>query len=99
MKNFKEGDFTVVSRPCVEDGEKGFVVGIFATPQLKVDRPHIYSWLVKEKIAPRLVKCIEKGLAFTGYEIKKDIHGQTYVWPNCVLNHRHLRRNLINLGC
>lgn len=68
-----------------------------------VDRNHVAGWVFspsQRKLAERLLACVQAGRAFTGYEVKTDVHGKTYIDAKQAgfFHRKHMSGELRKLG-
>lgn len=63
-----------------------------------VDREVTMGWLVRQSIAPRLIRAIEVGAVMVNARIATDIHGQTYVAARSLVSGKHPNADLKRLG-
>lgn len=63
-----------------------------------VDRPDCFGWIVKAKLAPRLVRAVRAGAVLYDLEVKTDVAGETYVSSRSRVMGRHMNADLRKLG-
>lgn len=85
--------------------EASLFVTVFARPVLGLDRDHVFGWSVglaeskkSKALAQRLSAAILAGAAFGPAEVRKDIHGRTYLSANSPIMGRRMNADLARLG-